>query len=248
MLESVLSGHSWPGGDPVRAAAVLGLPPDAGYVIVVADTRTAPGAGQPLFESALGIKGVVSAWRLTPALHTGLVAVPPGELDAVLDTLRQTATGPTGVSPPYHSLTGSPRALELARAAMASLRPGQAAVRVFESNPLDALLARAPGEAARLAHEVLGRLTGLPADDRAMLLDTLWAYVAHGGSADHAAKALHCHPNTVRYRLRRVQELTGRAFTSPWDVAELIMATQALRLNPDWQMLNVGSPAERLRA
>jgi hypothetical protein len=35
------------------------------------------------------------------------------------------------------------------------------------------------------------------------------AYVEHGGSAVSAAKVLHCHPNTVRYRLRHLHELTG---------------------------------------
>jgi hypothetical protein len=44
---------------------------------------------------------------------------------------------------------------------------------------------------------------------------------------------LHCHPNTVRYRLRRLHDLTGRALTNPRDIAELTMATYALRLNPN---------------
>ena len=37
------------------------------------------------------------------------------------------------------------------------------------------------------------------------------AKLSAGGSATAAGQALFCHPNTVRYRLRRVEELTGRS-------------------------------------
>jgi hypothetical protein len=44
------------------------------------------------------------------------------------------------------------------------------------------------------------------------------------------AKALFCHPNTVRYRLNRVTEHTGRSLTDPQAVTELSLALQADRL------------------
>ncbi|WP_236715852.1 PucR family transcriptional regulator [Mycolicibacterium phlei] len=234
MVEAVMSGCTAPGADPVRAAAILGLPPDAEYVVVVADIGGAAEGGAPPFEAALAAKGVVSAWRSTPALLEGVVAVRPGDHEVALEILREVATGPTGVSPSYRSLTDSPRSLELSRAAMAALGPDRAEVNEFEASPLNALLARAPGEATRLMREVFGRLTALPDDDREMLLETLSAYFAHGGSAEAAAKALHCHANTVRYRLRRLHELTGRTLTSPQSIAEVIMAMYAMRMNPRW--------------
>jgi DNA-binding PucR family transcriptional regulator len=40
------------------------------------------------------------------------------------------------------------------------------------------------------------------------LLDTLTTYLEHGSSLGAAARLLVVHPNTVRYRLRRVAELT----------------------------------------
>jgi hypothetical protein len=42
------------------------------------------------------------------------------------------------------------------------------------------------------------------------LVSTAMAYLDHGQRLDHTAAALHVHPNTVRYRLRRLHELTGR--------------------------------------
>lgn len=41
------------------------------------------------------------------------------------------------------------------------------------------------------------------------LLATLVAFVDEGGAIEAAARALFVHPNTVRYRLRRIQEVTG---------------------------------------
>jgi DNA-binding PucR family transcriptional regulator len=42
-----------------------------------------------------------------------------------------------------------------------------------------------------------------------VLLDTLTAYLEQGSSLEATARLLFVHPNTVRYRLRRVTELTG---------------------------------------
>lgn len=68
-------------------------------------------------------------------------------------------------------------------------------------------------------------------EDRSVLLDILNAYLDHAGSAERAAHVLYCHPNTVRYRLRRLQKLTGRSLSAPDGIAELATATYALRLN-----------------
>ncbi|MQA94840.1 MAG: PucR family transcriptional regulator [Streptosporangiales bacterium] len=57
-------------------------------------------------------------------------------------------------------------------------------------------------ELIETAYEPLGR-AGSP------LLDTLTAYLEHGASLEATARMLFVHPNTVRYRLRRIAELTG---------------------------------------
>ncbi|MEU4568936.1 helix-turn-helix domain-containing protein [Micromonospora sp. NPDC023956] len=35
------------------------------------------------------------------------------------------------------------------------------------------------------------------------------SYLDHGQRLDHTAAALHLHPNTVRYRMRRLRDLVG---------------------------------------
>lgn len=65
----------------------------------------------------------------------------------------------------------------------------------------------------------------LPLDDaRGDLVGTLDAYVAQGGSIEATGRALFVHPNTVRYRLRQVAQVTGFSPTDPRDRLTLQMA------------------------
>ena len=45
------------------------------------------------------------------------------------------------------------------------------------------------------------------------LRQTLAALLEHDGSAKHAAEALYCHRNTVIYRAKQIEELTGRSLS-----------------------------------
>ncbi len=234
LVEALLTGHPGPDAGPWEAATLLGLPPDRALAVVVADTRGLAEPSLPGIEQRLAEHGMVSGWRLTPAQQLGIVSLPEGPegLDYALELLRAVATSRTGVSPLYRSLADTPRALHLAEAALAGIPVARVEVRMFSPSPLAALMACEPGEGRRLADDVLGPVLGLPADDRATLLDTLNAYLDHGGSAEQAAQVLYCHPNTVRYRLRRVQELTDRSLADPRDVAELAAAAAMIRLSP----------------
>ncbi|WP_338672262.1 helix-turn-helix domain-containing protein [Streptomyces sp. SCSIO 30461] len=88
-----------------------------------------------------------------------------------------------------------------------------------------ALLAGHPAAAPdRIGRLVLGPLAH--AGQRHLLV-ALTAYV-DTGSATAAARALHLHPQSLRYRLRRIRELTGRDPRDPWqrltlDIARTVM-------------------------
>ena len=56
------------------------------------------------------------------------------------------------------------------------------------------------------------------------LEEALIAYFAHDLDIVAAAKALHLHPNSIRYRLSRVEQLLGRPLRSPATIAELHIA------------------------
>ena len=65
-----------------------------------------------------------------------------------------------------------------------------------------------------------------------MLLDTFHAWLDAGGSANDTAAKIYCHPNTVRHRLHRIEELTGRSLSRPKDLAELCLAFEVERRLP----------------
>jgi DNA-binding PucR family transcriptional regulator len=64
------------------------------------------------------------------------------------------------------------------------------------------------------------------------LLETLEAYFAAGGVLESAARALFVHPNTVRYRLRRVGEVTGLSPLNGRSAFTLRVALTIGRLDP----------------
>jgi DNA-binding PucR family transcriptional regulator len=115
--------------------------------------------------------------------------------------------GPLVVGPAVRDLRS---AHSSARAAMAGLRVAPAwpdaprPVGADELLPERALDGDADAAAALVAHAYQPLLTGGSA-----LLDTLTAYLEQGSSLEATARMLFVHPNTVRYRLRRVTELTG---------------------------------------
>ena len=85
--------------------------------------------------------------------------------------------------------------------------------------------------------EAIGRLVDdvylrLVAED-ATLVETLAAYLERTGSLEGAARELFVHPNTVRYRLRRVADVTGLTPTLPRDAWSLRLALALGRLADD---------------
>ncbi|MFF7340996.1 PucR family transcriptional regulator [Streptomyces sp. NPDC008163] len=73
------------------------------------------------------------------------------------------------------------------------------------------LLAGVPSDVREVYREtVLGPLLAAGPKSGPMLLDTLQAFLAHDCSWTRTADALHIHVNTVHYRVRRIELLTGR--------------------------------------
>ena len=62
------------------------------------------------------------------------------------------------------------------------------------------------------------------------LLETLVTFLDHGLSVEAAARSLFVHANTVRYRLRRIHEVTGYSPTDPRDAYALRLAVTLGRL------------------
>ena len=100
----------------------------------------------------------------------------------------------------------------------------------YEHEPVAVLLASAPEAGSAFAQSVLGSVLAQPVADREVLLGTLRSWFAHGASASAAAAQLFVHRNTVRYRLRRIEELTGRSLADPAAIGRLHLALEAVRI------------------
>jgi purine catabolism regulator len=62
------------------------------------------------------------------------------------------------------------------------------------------------------------------------LVRSLDAFIEHNGHWEKAAGALYCHRHTLRYRIRRIEQLTGRDFSSARDRIEFWLALRGREL------------------
>ena len=139
-----------------------------------------------------------------------------------------------GVSGPAESVTALPGALHEAGSArrLAARRlagPGRtSAISVVTSDEVashELLLATVPASVLRSFRErLLGPLLAYDDQHRAELLPTLREFLACSGSWNACAVRMYVHVNTVRYRIRRIEELTGRDLSRLDDQVDFFLA------------------------
>lgn len=105
------------------------------------------------------------------------------------------------------------RALRVARRPGA-LAPVAGIDEVFAEALLIELGDRAESEGYR-GWGALGRLAGYDADHNAELIPSLWAYLEELGDVAAASDRVRVHPNTFRYRLRRIAQIGGLDLADP---------------------------------
>ncbi|MFG1795855.1 PucR family transcriptional regulator [Nocardia sp. NPDC049149] len=87
------------------------------------------------------------------------------------------------------------------------------------------LLASVPDEVRRMFRlRLLDPLTTYDQDNRADLVHTLETFLEVSGSWTKCAELLHVHVNTLRYRIQRIEELTGRDLSRLEDRVDFFLA------------------------
>ncbi len=217
-----------------QAADILRLPAQGPYVVIAAEVPEVGRHALARIEDVLRPRGVASSWQLLHDTEIGIARIPgaqPG-VEPLADALEAAATSHVGISPLYHDLRKTADALKLAMVALHGACD-ERRVTVFDRDPLAIAAASAPQVMRTVSRTTLGSLDQMPGRDRALLLATFGAWLDADGSADRAAAALFCHPNTVRHRLRRFQEQTGRSLSQPRGLAELTLAFEIDRRTTD---------------
>ncbi|KUG51472.1 hypothetical protein AVL62_08990 [Serinicoccus chungangensis] len=202
----------WEGVTDVTVVA--GLLPEGDQTTAVEALRT---AARTLGRSALGA-----------AHDRRLVCVLGGSTDPLADARRLTDSfgeGPVVVGPRVPHLFAAGRS---ARAALSGVDAAPAWGDAPRPVAADELLAErsllGEGPARRM---LVDRVYAPLRDHPSALLDTVQAYLDHGMVLEATARLLFLHPNTVRYRLRRVGEVVG---LDPHDARDAWVLQVALAL------------------
>ncbi|WP_150244375.1 PucR family transcriptional regulator [Nocardiopsis quinghaiensis] len=219
-LDDLLIGRQASRGAIRDRSRTLGITPPDPAVLVVAEA-CAPSSDEPsqaVTVSAgmelLGLAGPVGADPLLTTRSGRVVVLLSPEDDARMAAVL--GRGPwRGCVLEPRALTDMSAAYRLADDALETAPPHAFGARGLLGDAdacVLALLNGGPVTPAAVRRTVLGPLLS---EGNAHLLETLRAYFREG-AATTAAGALHVHAQTLRYRLRRVRELTGYDPHRPW--------------------------------
>jgi PucR family transcriptional regulator, purine catabolism regulatory protein len=78
-----------------------------------------------------------------------------------------------------------------------------------------------------LVSDVLGEAISYDREHGGEIVPTLRTWLERGRRTPEAAQALHIHPNTLLYRIRRFEEISGRSLASTESLAEVWLALRA---------------------
>jgi sugar diacid utilization regulator len=237
LVEGLLLGRGHEDGDARRWAAHLGYDPGRDHhVVVVAFDVPSPRVPQDAEALRQRVRDVIEHFFATRAPDVIIsaresevvliaAAADPGR-DGGMDPHRLGATciarlaelfpdtkvviGIGGTCRDPREIT---RSYEEAHRTIETLRRigRTGTVTAFADLGIHRLLLQVPqlAELRSFADDVLGRLSRNERERRAEYLTTLACYLRENSSPQRAARFLHVHPNTVAYRVKRIEEITG---------------------------------------
>jgi PucR family transcriptional regulator, purine catabolism regulatory protein len=123
---------------------------------------------------------------------------------------------------------GLRRAYQEARFALEAAGPTARVATVADLGSHRLLLARQEDAALEaISRGLLGPLADYDRRQHGDLVASLRAFLEHNGNWEAAARALGVHRHTLRYRIRRIAELSGRDLDRAGDRVEFWLALQA---------------------
>ncbi|MCV7101144.1 PucR family transcriptional regulator [Mycobacterium palustre] len=237
VVDAVVRGDTGP--ELLSRAAALNWDTTAPATVVVGipvpghDGSDGAGGTQRASQDVRDIAAKHGRAALTDVHGTWLVAIVSGHLsptDKFLgDLLNAFSDGPVVIGPTAPMLTAAYHSASEAISGMnavAGWRGAPRPVLARELLPERALMGDASAIVA-LHTDVMGPL----AEAGPTLVETLDAFLDSGGAIEACARKLFVHPNTVRYRLKRITDFTGRDPTQPRDAYVLRVASTVGQLN-----------------
>ncbi|MEU7060965.1 PucR family transcriptional regulator ligand-binding domain-containing protein [Streptomyces sp. NPDC046197] len=227
----VVARVEWDGGDVEGGPVAQSLLEE----ILVDPLTTGPEPSDRIAVAHTGDEAI--ALVPLPAMSTGHDGSEPGILaDALLESVREPLSAgldgdgrvTLGVSAAVHSAEGLRGALEEARHArrVAAARPGRVCAAGHQELASHVLLLPFVPDDVRRAFtaRLLDPLRDYDRRHRAELIPTLEAFLDCDGSWTRCATRLHLHVNTLRYRVGRIEQLTGRDLSRLEDKLDFFLA------------------------
>jgi sugar diacid utilization regulator len=241
LVEDLLSSEATPFSTLTRLAIGLGLDPDSTYVVALTTVdspddavgrhRSRRWAAQAIARSSGRPERsafVVSRERdVLALLEVGGPHRPRVVVERAAAAIGESAGAVlrTGVGPAFSGLSGFSASYQKSRPALKHTNAQRRLVFAPEEILLfDELAVSRDGDASQF----------IPTTTREVLADptmrtTLEAFVAADLNVANAASALSLHPNTLRYRLDRLAERSGRDPRTLSDLLELLAAARIMR-------------------
>jgi purine catabolism regulator len=216
----------------LTCALVAGLDEDELFGVA---ERAAAGLTADLgSETRVGVGRAVPAGEARRAFHEARCALEAVGLDF------EAAAGPSPSSAPSPGRGGSngatrpgaPSASANGSGAGRSAAEGGSRLATYKDlGSFQLLLSLQDDEALRLfCDSILGPIESGDGHYGGELMRSLEAFIEENGQWERAARRLYCHRHTLRYRIRRVEELTGRNLGSARDRIEFWLALRGREL------------------
>ena len=213
-----------------EVAGYLRLRKDGPFVVIAAKVGSDDVEPLTAIESKLQSVDVHSAWQLLPDWQVGIVRVKSKQqLDKVVALVSRMAVDRVGISARFNDLRETPQALHFAKMTLLGRPNSTSRVTIFDGTILATAALAAPEVMVKSAGATLACFADLTDEEREILFETFRVWQETDAAVIAAAERLCCHPNTVRYRLRRIEKRTGRSLSRPRDVAELCLAFEVQR-------------------
>ncbi|WP_062351803.1 PucR family transcriptional regulator [Herbidospora yilanensis] len=227
LMEGLLSGSARDNEEVVRWAHHLGFDDDREHRVLSVLVEPPPGGSERarlLAEHACA----ATARLFTAQAPDAITVVRPGEVVVVmrepaeqvgavcvqrLGALFPDVAVSVGIGGRFREPGHIARSYEEARRTNEAIRRlgRRGAVVAFDSLGISRLLLQVPDpEALReFATDILGPLLRHERERHSKYVGTLRCYFQENNSLRRAAELLHVHPNTITYRIKRVEEITG---------------------------------------
>ena len=162
-----------------------------------------------------------------------LVLLQDGEADR--EALTGAVSVGVGFSRPFPAGSGASLAVARREARWALARAADAGRPVvsYGEDRTQKWLTSEAAELRALAAQVIGPVLDYDAEHSGDLVASVRVWLEHDRQTDRAARALHIHPNTLLYRIRRFEQISGRSLASTESLAEVWLAMRTTAAVPE---------------